>query len=47
MFNVTLLKQYVGDVVPAPDPIKLDDGPEYEVDAFFLLSVGWLVVYPS
>ena len=32
VFNITLLKCYIGDVVPAPDPVKLD-GPEYEVGA--------------
>ena len=33
VFNVTLFKHYVGDFVPTLDPIKLEDGPEYEVDA--------------
>ena len=33
VFNITLLKHYVGDVIPTPDPIKLNNGPEYEVDA--------------
>ena len=33
VFIVTLLKHYVGSFVPALDPIKLDNGPEYEVDA--------------
>ena len=34
VFNITLLKRYIGDVVPALDPFELDDGAEYEVDAF-------------
>ena len=33
LFNFTLLKHYVGNVVPTLDPIKLDNGAEYEVDA--------------
>ena len=40
MFNVTSLKHYVGDVVPTPDPIKLDDGPEYEVNA--IINHWWV-----
>ena len=40
MFNVTLLKCYVGDIVPALDPIKLDNGPEYDVDA--ILHHWWV-----
>ena len=42
MFNVTSLKRYAGDVVPTPDPIKLEDGPENEVDAIlYHWWVGW------
>ena len=33
VFNVTSLEPYAGDVVPTLDPIKLDDGPKYGVDA--------------
>ena len=32
-FNVSLLKEYVGSVIPPPDPVELDTGPEFEVDA--------------
>ena len=32
VFNVTSLKHCVGDVVPTLDPIKLNNGPECEVD---------------
>ena len=31
VFNLTLFQRYVGDVVPALDLIKLDDGSEYKV----------------
>ena len=42
VFNVTLLKLYVGDIVPAPDPIKLKNGSEYEVYAILhYWWVGW------
>ena len=42
VFNITLLNCYVGDVVPALDPIKLDNGPEYEVNAIlYNWWVGW------
>ena len=33
VFNVTLLKRFVGDVVPTPGPIELDNSPEYKVYA--------------
>ena len=33
MFNFTLLKPYFRDIVPAWDPIKLDNGPEYDVNS--------------
>ena len=33
VFNIALVKCYVGTVIPAPDPVKLDAGPEYEVQA--------------
>ena len=42
MFNITSLKRYAGDVVPTPDPIKLDDSPEYKVNAILChWWVGW------
>ena len=31
VFNIALVKRYVGTVIPAPDPVELDAGPEYEV----------------
>ena len=31
VFNIALVKRYVGTVIPALNPVKLDDGPEYEV----------------
>ena len=40
VFIVTLLKRYAGDVVPAPDPIEPENGPEYKVDA---ISCHWWV----
>ena len=40
VFNVALLKHYIGDVVLSLDPIKLDNGPEYEVDA--ILNHWWV-----
>ena len=33
VFNIALVKRYVGMVIPAPDPVELDAGPEYEVQA--------------
>ena len=33
VFNIALVKLYVGTVIPAPDPVELDSGPEYEVQA--------------
>ena len=42
VFNVTLLKCYVGDIVPALDPIEFNDGFEYEVDAIsYHQWIGW------
>ena len=32
VFNVSILKGYVGSVIPPPDPVELDTGPEFEVD---------------
>ena len=40
VFNVTFLKCYVGNIVPASDPVKLDNGPEYEIDA--ILHHQWV-----
>ena len=40
MFNVTSPKRYIGDVVPTPDPIKLEDCPENKVDA--ILHHWWV-----
>ena len=41
MLNIALVKCYVGTVIPAPDPVKLDAGPEYEVQAILChCSVG-------
>ena len=31
VFNIGLVKRCVGTIIPAPDPVKLDAGPEYEV----------------
>ena len=33
VFNVSVLKGYAGSVIPPPDPVELDTGPEFEVDA--------------
>ena len=33
VFNIVLVKCYVRTVIPAPDPVELDAGPEYEVQA--------------
>ena len=33
VFNIALVKCYVETVIPAPDPVELDAGPEYEVQA--------------
>ena len=33
VFNVSVLKGYVGSVIPPPDPVELETGPEFEVDA--------------
>ena len=41
LFSVTSFKCYVGDVVSTPHPIKLDDGPEYEVDV--ILYHQWVI----
>ena len=42
MFNVTSLKRYVEDTIPYSDPIELENGPEYEVDAILChWWVGW------
>ena len=41
VFNIALVKRYVGMVIPAPDPVELDAGPEYEVqDILRHRSVG-------
>ena len=32
VFIFNLLKRYFEGVVPALNPVKLDDGPEYEFD---------------
>ena len=31
VFNIPHLKTYVGHIIPPPDPIMLDEAPEYEV----------------
>ena len=42
VFNATLLERYIGDVETALDPIKLDNGPDYEVYAILCHQlVGW------
>ena len=41
VFNVTLFKHCVGDIIPDPDPIKLDNGPEQGADA--ILDYWWVV----
>ena len=33
VFNTTLVQCYVGTVILAPDPVEVDAGPEYEVQA--------------
>ena len=33
VFNVFILKHYEGQVLSPPDPIELDTGPEFEVEA--------------
>ena len=33
VFNVSVLKRYEGQVLSPPDPIELDTGPEFEVEA--------------
>ena len=33
VFNISVLKQYEGQVLSPPDPIELDTGPEFEVEA--------------
>ena len=33
VLNIALVKRYVRMVIPAPDPVELDAGPEYEVQA--------------
>ena len=41
VFNIALVKRYVGMVIPGPDPVELDAGPEYEVQAILChRSVG-------
>ena len=40
VFNITILKRYVGNVVPALDPIKLEDGLDYEINA--ILHHWWV-----
>ena len=35
LFNVSVLKHYAGQVLSPPDPIELDTGPEFEVEAIF------------
>ena len=35
VFNVSILKCYEGQVLSPPDPIELDIGPEFEVEAIF------------
>ena len=41
VFNIALVKRYVGTVIPAPDLVKLDAGPEYEVQAILCYrSIG-------
>ena len=32
-FNVTLLKKYIGSVIPPPDAIVVDNEDEYEVES--------------
>ena len=32
-FNVSVLKRYEGQILSPPDPIELDTGPEFEVEA--------------
>ena len=36
VFNVSILKRYEGQVLSPPDPIELDTGPEFEVEAILL-----------
>ena len=33
VFNISVLKQYKGQVLSPPDPVELDTGPEFEVEA--------------
>ena len=33
VFNVSVLKRYEGHILSPPDPIELDIGPEFEVEA--------------
>ena len=33
VFNIALVKRYVGTVIPAPNPVELDAVPEHEVQA--------------
>ena len=40
VFNVSILKRYEGPVLSPPDPIELDTGPEFEVEA--ILCHRWV-----
>ena len=40
LFNVSVLKHYKGQVLSPPDPIELDTGPEFEVEA--ILHHWWV-----
>ena len=33
VFNISVLKRYEGQVLSPPDPIELETGPEFEVEA--------------
>ena len=35
VFNISILKRYDGQVLSPPDPIELDTGPEFQVEAIF------------
>ena len=45
MFNVSILKHYKGQVLPPLDPIELDTGPEFEVEA--ILHHRWVGCHQS
>ena len=40
VFNISVLKRYKGQVLSPPDPIELDTGPEFEVEA--ILCHWWV-----